>query len=58
MSKSTSVLGRKAMAAISAVEGLALSDAAKKRQAEADQLGLSPAQRQVAIAKAYRAPAK
>lgn len=58
MSKSTSVLGRKAMAAISAVEGLALSDAAKKRQAEADQLGLSPAQRQVAIAKAYRASAK
>lgn len=46
------------MAAISAVEGLALSDAAKKRQAEADQLGLSPAQRQVAIAKAYRASAK
>ena len=58
MSKSTYVLGRKAMAAISAVEGLALSDAAKKRQAEADQLGLSPAQRQVAIAKAYRASAK
>jgi hypothetical protein len=58
MSKSTSVLGRKAMAAISAVEGLTLSDAAKKRQAEADQLGLSPAQRQVAIAKAYRASAK
>jgi hypothetical protein len=58
MSNPAPLLGRKAMAAISAVEGLTLSDAAKKRQAEADQLGLSPAQRQVAIAKAYRASAK
>jgi hypothetical protein len=46
------------MAAISAVEGLALSDAAQKRQSEADRLGLTPAQRQAAIAKAYLASAK
>lgn len=46
------------MAAISAVEGLTLSDAAQKRQAEADRLGLTQAQRQAAIAKAYRTSAK
>lgn len=46
------------MAAISAVEGLALSDAAQKRQVEADRLNLTPAQRQAAIAKAYRPAAK
>jgi hypothetical protein len=46
------------MAAISAVEGLTLTGAAQKRQVEADRLGLTPAQRQAAIAKAYRASAK
>lgn len=46
------------MAAISAVEGLALSDAAQKRQIEADRLGLTPAARQAAIAKAYRSVVK
>ena len=55
MIKSSFVLGRKAMAAISAVEGLTLSDAARKRQAEADRLGLTSAERQALIAKAYRA---
>jgi hypothetical protein len=58
MTKSVSVLGRKAIAAISAVEGLALSDAAQKRQAEADRLGLTSVQRQAVIAKAYLASAK
>jgi hypothetical protein len=58
MIKSAYVIGRKAMAAISAVEGLTLSHAAKLRLAEADRLGLTPAQRQAAIAKAYRAAAK
>jgi hypothetical protein len=58
MTSSTSVLGRKAIAAISAVEGLTLSDAAKRRQMEADQLGLTSAQRQAAIAKAYLVSAK
>lgn len=58
MSKAAISVGRKAMAAISAVEGLTLSDAARKRQADADRLGLSPAERQAAIAKAYRAAAK
>jgi hypothetical protein len=58
MSKTASVLGRKAMIAISAVEGLTLSDAARKRQAEADLLRLTPTQRQAAIAKAYRSAAK
>jgi hypothetical protein len=46
------------MIAISAVEGLTLSDAAQKRQAEADLLRLTPTQRQAAIAKAYRSAAK
>ncbi|MEK6540872.1 MAG: hypothetical protein AABZ45_01990 [Pseudomonadota bacterium] len=55
MSKRALVLGRTAMAAISAVEGLTLSNAARKRQAEADRLGLTSAERQALIAKAYRA---
>jgi hypothetical protein len=58
METNPSTLSRKAMAAISAVEGLVLSDSAKKRQVEADQLGLTSAERQAAIAKAYRALAK
>lgn len=58
MSKTALILGRKAMEAISAVEGLTLSDAARKRQADADRLGLSPAERQAVIAKAFRAAAK
>jgi hypothetical protein len=58
MASNPSKLSRNAIAAISAVEGLTLSDAAQKRQAEADRLGLTPAQRQAAIAKAYRPAAK
>ena len=58
MSKTALVLGRKAMEAISAVEGLTLSDAARKRQADADRLGLSPAERQAVIARAFRTAAK
>ena len=58
MSKPAFVLGRMAMEAISAVEGLRLSDAARKRQAEADRLGLTSAARQAFIAKAYRTAAK
>jgi threonine/homoserine efflux transporter RhtA len=58
MASNPSKLSRNAIAAISAVEGLTLLDAAQKRQREADQLGLSPAQRQAAIAIAYRASVK
>ena len=58
MSKSASGLSRKAMEAISAVEGLALSDAARKRQAEADRLGLTSVERQAIIANAYRTATK
>jgi hypothetical protein len=58
MSKTALVLGRKAMIAISAVEGLTLSDAAQKRQVDSDRLGLTPTQRQAAIAKAYRSAVK
>ena len=58
MNKAANILGRKAMEAISAVEGLTLSDAARKRQADADRLGLSSAERQAVIAKAYRTAAK
>jgi hypothetical protein len=58
MSNPASILGREAMAAISAVEGLTLSDAAKRRQEQADQLGLTSVQRQAVIAKAYLASAK
>ena len=58
MSKQAFVLGRMAMEAISAVEGLRLSDAARQRQAEADRLGLTSAARQAFIAKAYRTAAK
>jgi hypothetical protein len=38
-------IGRQAFAAISAVEGIELSPAAKKRAAEFDRLGLSPEER-------------
>ena len=58
MSKPAFVLGRTAIEAISAVEGLRLSDAARKRQVEADRLGLTSAARQALIAKAYRTAAK
>ncbi len=58
MSTPTPILGRKAMEAISAVEGLALTEAGRKRQADADRLGLTPAERQAVIAKAFRASAK
>jgi hypothetical protein len=39
------VLGRKRFAKISAVEGIELSPAAKKRAAEFERLGLSPKER-------------
>jgi hypothetical protein len=58
MSKPASILGRKAIAAISAVEGLTLSEAARKRQMDADRLGLTQEQRQAAIARAFSASAK
>lgn len=48
------ILGRASMAAITAVEGLALSEAGRERQAEFDRAGLTPAERRAAIAKAYR----
>jgi hypothetical protein len=39
------VIGRERFAKISAIEGIELSPAAKKRAAEFDRLGLSPAER-------------
>jgi hypothetical protein len=47
-------LGREWGDKISAVEGVKLSSAAKKRAAEFERLGLSPAERRKAITRAYR----
>ncbi|MGA7806206.1 hypothetical protein [Bradyrhizobium sp.] len=47
-------LGRAWGEKISAVEGIRLSPAAKQRAVEFDRLGLSPAERRNAIARAYR----
>jgi hypothetical protein len=52
---STGVLiGRAVGEKISAVEGIALSPAARRRADEFDRLGLSPAERRRAIVRAYR----
>ncbi len=51
-------LGRAAIAAIAAVEGLALSEAGLQRQAEFDRGGLTPTERRAAIAKAHRPVSK
>lgn len=48
------VLGRGAFAKISAVEGIALTPAMKKRAEEFDRRGLTPAQRRREILKLYR----
>jgi hypothetical protein len=47
------VLGAEAFAKISAVEGIKLTQEMKKRSAEFDKQGLTPAQRRRAIIKAY-----
>jgi hypothetical protein len=47
-------LGREWGDKISAVEGVELSPAARKRAAEFERLGLSPAERRKAITRAYR----
>jgi hypothetical protein len=47
-------LGRARFAKISAVEGIVLSPAGKRRAEEADQLGLSGAERRRRIERAYR----
>jgi hypothetical protein len=47
------ILGREAFAQISAVEGIKLTPEMKKRFAEFDKQGLTPAQRRRAIIKAY-----
>ena len=47
------ILGRRRFAKISAVEGIELSPAAKKRAAEFDRLGLSPGERVRAIVAAH-----
>ncbi|MDD1532717.1 hypothetical protein C7U89_01490 [Bradyrhizobium sp. WBOS4] len=47
------VLGRKAWAKISAVEGIVLSKESEERLAEFDRLGLSPAERRERIIKKY-----
>jgi hypothetical protein len=52
------ILGRAAIAAITAVEGLVMSEAGRLRQAEFDKAGLSPTERLAAIAKAYRPASK
>jgi len=48
------VLGRERFAQISAVEGIKPTAAMKKRAAEFERLGLSPAERRREIIKAYR----
>jgi hypothetical protein len=48
------ILGRQRFARISAVEGIELSPAAKRRAAEFDRLGLSPHERVRAIVAAHR----
>ena len=48
------IVGRQRFAKISAVEGIELSPAAKKRVAEFDRLGLSPEERVRAIVAAHR----
>ncbi|MGM4924493.1 hypothetical protein AB8A31_16385 [Tardiphaga sp. 804_B3_N1_9] len=48
------VLGRERFAQISAVEGIKPTAAMKKRVAEFDRQGLSPAERRREIIKAYR----
>jgi hypothetical protein len=48
------VIGRERFAQISAVEGIKPTAAMKKRAAEFERLGLSPAERRREIIKAYR----
>lgn len=48
------ILGRRRFAKISAVEGIELSPAAKKRAAEFDRLGLSPEERVRRIVAVHR----
>jgi hypothetical protein len=48
------LIGRKWGERISAVEGIELSPAAKRRAEEFDRLGLSPEERRRAILRAYR----
>jgi hypothetical protein len=47
-------LGRARFAKISAVEGIVISPAGKRRAEEADRLGLSSAERRRRIERAYR----
>jgi len=49
-----STLSRRAFAAISAVEGLKLTDAGKRRIADMDARGLSPSERRAEILRAYK----
>ena len=53
-STSKFVLGRERFAKISAVEGIALTPAMKKRAKEFDERGLSPAERRKEVLKLYR----
>jgi hypothetical protein len=48
------VIGHEAFARISAVEGIKLSPAMKRRAAKFDKQGLSPAERRRAIIRAHR----
>jgi hypothetical protein len=48
------LIGRAGGEKISAVEGIKLSAAARRRADEFDRLGLSPEERRVAILRAYR----
>jgi hypothetical protein len=51
---SAAVIGHKAFAKISAVEGITLTAAMKRRAEEFDRMGLSPAERRRAIINAHR----
>jgi len=54
----SSILGLRAFAAISAVDGRKLTAAGNRRLAEMDAKGLSPAERRAEIFRAYRSKGK
>ena len=52
------VIGSRAFAAITAVEGLRLSATSKKRLATLRESGLTPAERRAEVVRAYAKPSK
>lgn len=56
--KSSAVIGAKAFAAITAVEGLKLSEASRRRLQQLKSSGLSAEERRAQILRAYRSDAR